>query len=106
MVSLENLENRHKVISDLQKQQEIIAQKISDEQKAIESDLRRFAASYGYKLVRNDEARFATTGKPARKPARIKYKDENGNTWTGRGIPPRWLTAAEANGQNRDQFLV
>ena len=105
MVSLENLENRHKVISDLQKQQEVIAQKISDEQKAIESDLRRFAASYGYKLVRNDEARLSAD-KPARKPARIKYKDENGNTWTGRGIAPRWLNAAEANGHKRDEFLV
>ena len=105
MVSLENLENRHKIIADLQKQQEIIAQKISDEQKFIETDLRRFAASYGYKLIRNDEARLSAD-KPARKPARIKYKDENGNTWTGRGIAPRWLTAAEANGQKRDQFLV
>lgn len=36
----------------------------------------------------------------------IKYKDPNGNTWTGRGKTPRWLVEAEANGQNRTQFLI
>ncbi len=105
MVSLENLENRHKVISDLEQQQEAIAQKINEEKKAIDADLKRFAASYGYKLVRVDESK-SSSEKPSRKPARIKYRDNDGNTWTGRGMTPRWLTAAEANGQSRDTFLV
>ena len=36
----------------------------------------------------------------------IKYKDEKGNTWTGRGKTPRWLVEAETNGQTRAQFLI
>jgi DNA-binding protein H-NS len=36
----------------------------------------------------------------------IKYKDSNGNTWTGRGKTPRWLVEAETNGQSRAQFLI
>ena len=105
MTSLENLENRHKTISDLQQQQEIIAQKINDEKKAIDADLKRFAASYGYKLVPIKESKSAGE-KTSRKPAQIKYRDNNGNTWTGRGMTPRWLKAAEANGQSRETFLV
>ena len=41
-----------------------------------------------------------------RKPARIKYRDNGGNTWTGRGRTPLWLVAAEKAGQKRDEFLV
>lgn len=36
----------------------------------------------------------------------IKYKDGQGNTWTGRGKTPRWLVAAEKAGKNREQFKV
>ncbi len=39
------------------------------------------------------------------KPA-VKYRDEQGNTWTGRGNSPRWLVAAEAAGRKREEFLV
>lgn len=37
----------------------------------------------------------------------IKYKDpETGATWTGRGIRPKWLTAALASGKSLEQYLV
>lgn len=36
-----------------------------------------------------------------------KYRDPaTGKTWTGRGRTPRWLTAAEEQGQHRDTFLI
>jgi DNA-binding protein H-NS len=36
----------------------------------------------------------------------IKYRDKSGNTWAGRGVQPRWLTAAIKAGAKRDDFLV
>ena len=34
-------------------------------------------------------------------------RDKNGNTWTGRGRPPRWLTAAlKARGVKKEDFLI
>jgi len=36
----------------------------------------------------------------------IKYRDDKGNTWTGRGKTPRWLTATEKAGKSREQFKV
>ncbi|MBM4231255.1 MAG: H-NS histone family protein [Gammaproteobacteria bacterium] len=36
----------------------------------------------------------------------IKYRDGQGNTWSGRGKTPRWLAAAEKAGSKRDQFLI
>lgn len=36
----------------------------------------------------------------------LKYRDDAGNSWTGRGRTPRWLVEAEAAGKSRDAFLV
>jgi len=35
-----------------------------------------------------------------------KYRDDKGNTWTGRGKTPRWLVAAEKAGKSRDTFKI
>jgi DNA-binding protein H-NS len=42
----------------------------------------------------------------AGKPVPVKYRDNSGNTWTGRGRPPLWLVAAEKAGKKRESFLV
>jgi DNA-binding protein H-NS len=41
-----------------------------------------------------------------RRKVAIKYRDDKGNTWTGRGKTPRWLTATEKAGKSREQFKV
>lgn len=43
--------------------------------------------------------------KTGRKTVAIKYRDSQGNTWTGRGRTPKWLAAAEAAGKKRESFL-
>ncbi len=40
------------------------------------------------------------------KPVPVKYTDDKGNTWTGRGRPPLWLVEAEKGGRKRESFLV
>jgi DNA-binding protein H-NS len=40
------------------------------------------------------------------KPVPVKYADDKGNKWTGRGRPPLWLVAAEKAGRKRESFLV
>lgn len=51
--------------------------------------------------------------KPGRKAAAkaggkvaVKYRDADGNTWTGRGLQPRWLKAALAAGKKIEDFRV
>jgi DNA-binding protein H-NS len=36
----------------------------------------------------------------------IKYRDENGNTWSARGSQPRWLVAALQAGRKIEEFEV
>ncbi|MEO6959207.1 MAG: H-NS histone family protein [Burkholderiaceae bacterium] len=40
-----------------------------------------------------------------RVPAKFRHP-ETGETWTGRGKTPRWISAAEAQGQSRNDFLI
>lgn len=35
-----------------------------------------------------------------------KYSDNAGNTWTGRGKMPTWLTQAIASGRTQESFLI
>jgi DNA-binding protein H-NS len=36
----------------------------------------------------------------------IKYRDDKGNAWSGRGSQPRWLRTAVENGMSREDFSV
>jgi DNA-binding protein H-NS len=35
-----------------------------------------------------------------------KYRGPDGETWSGRGHPPRWLATLEKGGHNREEFLI
>jgi len=42
-----------------------------------------------------------------RGPVAPKYRHpETGDTWTGRGKAPRWITEAEGAGRKREEFLI
>jgi len=53
-------------------------------------------------------------GKRSRSPARkagastvaAKYRGPNGETWSGRGLTPKWLTALMAQGQDKETFVI
>lgn len=44
--------------------------------------------------------------KDAGKPVAAKYRGPVGETWSGRGRPPRWLSEAEAQGKKREEFRI
>lgn len=39
-------------------------------------------------------------------PAAVKFRSPSGQTWSGRGRKPTWLTQAEAAGQSAEEFRV
>jgi DNA-binding protein H-NS len=47
----------------------------------------------------------AATRKPAMKIP-VKYRDANGNAWTGRGKTPKWILEAEKAGKSKEQFRL
>ncbi len=66
-----------------------------------------FSAGKGAKIKKAKVSRKAS---PKSRATGVKvlprYRDGNGNTWTGRGKQPRWLTSALASGQTLESFLI
>ncbi|GAA4331898.1 H-NS histone family protein [Pigmentiphaga soli] len=75
---------------------------------AITPDELKAAVAKGLPAARKSSARVgAKSANKTPKQVAPKYRHpESGETWTGRGKPPRWLVAAEASGANREQFLI
>lgn len=66
--------------------------------------VRKLVAEFGLtaKDVFSGAGKAAVGKKKTGNSVAIKYRDPlSGNTWTGRGIAPRWL-----DGKNKDDFLV
>lgn len=40
------------------------------------------------------------------KTVAAKFRGPNGETWSGRGLSPRWLTTLVEQGANRDDFAI
>lgn len=59
----------------------------------------------GAKLTRTSEKKAAS--KRATQPVAIKYRHPSTNeTWTGRGKPPKWLSAEINAGKSKEDFLI
>lgn len=48
----------------------------------------------------------APKGKSSGVSVAAKYRGPNGETWSGRGLMPRWLTALLAQGQVKEDFAI
>lgn len=44
--------------------------------------------------------------KKASNPVAAKYKGPNGETWSGRGLMPKWMATLVAAGQAKESFLI
>jgi DNA-binding protein H-NS len=59
------------------------------------------AADLGFKV-----AGTAATAARAKVAVAVKYRGPNGESWSGRGKAPNWLTILESDGRQRNEFLV
>lgn len=44
--------------------------------------------------------------KVAKNPVPAKYRGPNGETWSGRGLTPKWLATLIAQGQSKEAFAI
>lgn len=44
--------------------------------------------------------------KAVKTPVAAKFKGPNGETWSGRGLTPRWLVTLVAQGQPKESFVI
>jgi DNA-binding protein H-NS len=98
-----------KVIAAAQRQRE--AKRESGKRELIE-EFRARAEALGLSLGELAAGSSKTGGRPAGKkpPAQspaVKYRNPGtGETWSGKGRPPKWLTLAEQQGRGREEFAA
>jgi DNA-binding protein H-NS len=74
-----------------------LTQKVSEERRALEQELSKLGGYAGGKKAKRGP----------RGAVAPKYRDpETGATWAGRGLKPRWLTAAIKSGKSLEHFAI
>ena len=77
-------------------------EKQNAERVAVRQKLTDMAKEHGFDIRDLFDARRKGKGSVA-----VKYRDSAGNTWTGRGRMPRWMTAATKGGKaKKEDFLI
>jgi DNA-binding protein H-NS len=103
MTTLIEIQNQ---IAQLQKQaEEIKANEIAN---AVQ-DIKAKMAAYGITIADlqgSGKARLAKAPAKSGTPAPVKYRGPNGETWSGRGLMPRWLAGQVAQGKSKESFAI
>jgi DNA-binding protein H-NS len=83
---------------------------LEEAKNAIVEEMRRKLEKLGMSL---EEALPQSASRGGRKPRSdagrplpVRYRSPNGDTWSGRGYPPKWVTQLESEGHNREEFRV
>ena len=91
----------------LQKRAEIIEAKADKKITDLVALIRRYGLSLGdWRRAMSLSRGRRKSGPRKGRRVPVKYADDKGNKWSGRGRPPLWLVAAEKAGKKRDSFLV
>jgi DNA-binding protein H-NS len=104
--------------ADLRAQAAVLEAQAAEQKNAaragVISQLKATIAEYGLSaadlgLKTGKAGRIAKEGRShpsAGKKVAPKYTDGKGNNWTGRGVKPRWLSLALANGATLQSFII
>ena len=102
----------------IQHAQALVEQKTEGERRSLIADMTTRAKDLGMSVadilgkavptaMRSSRLGAKKKAAPAQKgSAPMKYRGPGGETWAGRGRPPRWLSALEAEGNKREDFAV
>lgn len=102
MTNLIDIQNQ---IALLQKQaEEIKAQEFNKTVAEIKAKMEAFGITVADLDGGKTRMRKATV--KSSNPAPAKFRGPNGETWSGRGLMPRWLAALVAQGQSKDTFAI
>ena len=88
-------------------------QKIVGKMQAFGITLKDIQAALGKKRERKSAVKKAggkaaakKAARKTRKPVAAKYKGPKGETWSGRGLMPKWLSALVKQGRKKEEFAV
>ena len=87
------------IIAEAQTQLEALKRR---KHKEVIAQIKELAASIGVTV----EIHEASTATSAKIPAKFRNPDNHSQTWTGRGLAPKWLKTLIAAGRDKNEFLI
>jgi DNA-binding protein H-NS len=98
-------------LTELLAQKAALEQQIANVQREQRSDavaqVKALMAEYGLTLADIGSSKAATSPKKVASKVAAKFHNPaTGDTWSGRGLKPKWLTAALASGRALSEFAV
>lgn len=86
----------------------LIERKKAESIRNAKAEVEKIAAEAGVSIEELLGLSGVTAGKPARKPAAVKYRhpQDDSLTWTGRGKRPNWLQDELAKGKKLEDFAI
>lgn len=74
--------------------------------KDVQAAMGKPATGKGRGKAVGNKAAAKKAGKKIAAPVAAKYRGPNGETWSGRGLMPRWLATLVAQGRSREEFAI
>ncbi len=81
----------------------VLAVKVSEQRRALESELSKLSRFQGAGRGKSASGRGGARGAVAPK---YRNPENPSETWAGRGLKPRWLTAAIKGGKSIEDFAI
>jgi DNA-binding protein H-NS len=78
----------------------MLASKVADQRRSLQSELNKLAR------FQSSGARDVGVRRGGAVAAKYRNPDNPAETWAGRGLKPRWLTAAMKGGKKLEDFLI
>lgn len=92
----------HKTVQDIVGKMQAFGITLKDVQAA----LGKPAAGKGRGKAVGNKSTAKKSGKKTGSPVAAKYRGPNGETWSGRGLMPRWLATLVAQGRSKEEFAI
>lgn len=89
-------------LADIQAKMKAFGITIADLRKALDKP----KAGYKARKAVSDKPGAKRSSKLAGVKVQPKYRNADGQTWTGRGVAPKWMSDAIAAGGSKEDFLI
>lgn len=91
--------------SVIQNAEKALKEKQASKRKEVIAQIRELAASIGVGIeIKDEDARSSRKG--SKVPPKYQNPDNPAQTWTGRGVAPKWMQALINAGHDKSEFLI
>ena len=98
--------SEHELASMIANAQRALREKQSSKRREVIARIRELAAEIGVTVEIHEGDRPASSRRGGKVAPKYRNPDNHAETWTGRGMKPRWLQALVSAGREVSEFLI